>query len=199
MENASELLYMSHLCDSYAYKALFRMHEPMIAAIVCTYIKRYAGCAFCKDDLLQEGRVALLYAIWTYRNDRGAKFSTYASVLVKRKIQRYVIQIVRENDRMKTERSDGMINETSPFYDLLPSDKSMGCPDYYCSYKVGLEKLVRLVGKLGENDRKTLQECMSGYTHKQSAEKLGLSLKSYDARLHRLRRKFKKCLYEDAD
>ena len=100
---------------------------------------------------------------------------------------------------MRTGRSDGMINETSPFYDLLPSDKSMGCPDYYCSYKVGFEKLVRLVGKLGENDRKTLQECMSGYTHKESAEKLGLSLKSYDARLHRLRRKFKKCLYEDAD
>ena len=113
MENASELLYMSHLCDSYAYKALFAMYEPMIAAIVYTCIKKFPGCLFSTEDLLQEGRLALLTAIRTYRNDRGAKFSTYASLLVKRTVQRYVIETVRENDRMQKRRRDDRVNEAS--------------------------------------------------------------------------------------
>lgn len=199
MENASELLYMSHLCDSYAYKALFRMYEPMISTVVNTFMKRYAGCTFSREDLLQEGRVALLYAIRTYRNDRDTKFGTYASLLVRRKIQRHVIQTLRDWGKMKTDSDNDMVNEIPAFYDALPAKRGFSSPDYYCAYKAGLQKLVKLVGELSDTDRKVLEQWICGYSNKEIADRLGVSLKSFDNRMYRLRRKFKKCLYEDVD
>lgn len=199
MENASELLYMSHLCDSYAYKALFAMYEPMIAAIVYTCIKKFPGCLFSTEDLLQEGRLALLTAIRTYRNDRGAKFSTYASLLVKRTVQRYVIETVRENDRMQKRRRDDRVNEASVYYDASPIKNCFVNPEYSYTYRVAVDKLIRVVSKLDEKDREVLEQRLRGYTYKECANRLGMSLKTYDGRISRLRRKFKKCLYEDAD
>lgn len=164
MENASELLYMSHLCDSYAYKALFAMYEPMIAAIVYTCIKKFPGCLFSTEDLLQEGRLALLTAIRTYRNDRGAKFSTYASLLVKRTVQRYVIETVRENDRMQKRCRDDRVNEASVYYDASPIKNSFVNPEYSYTYRAAVDKLIRVVSKLDEKDREVLEQRLRGYT-----------------------------------
>lgn len=199
MENASELLYMSHLCDSYAYKALFRMYEPLIAMIVGTQMKRYAGCQFSREDLLQEGRLALLVAIRTYRNDKGAKFSTYAGVVIRNKVQQNVKLAVREWYKREPVKDRDKVREPLPLYECLPAHNDMMCPEYYCAYRTGLERLSRVVAGLGEEERRVLNQYLEGYSYRKSAERLGITVKSYDGMLNRVRKKFKKCLYEDAD
>ena len=46
---------------------------------VLYYAERYCYLGLEKEDLMQEGMIALLSAIRTYRGDRGAAFRTYAS------------------------------------------------------------------------------------------------------------------------
>ena len=47
--------------------------------VVLSYADRYSHLGIEKEDLVQEGRIALLAAIRTYREDGGAAFRTYAS------------------------------------------------------------------------------------------------------------------------
>lgn len=47
--------------------------------VVLYYAERYCYLGLEKEDLMQEGMIALLSAIRTYRGDRGAAFRTYAS------------------------------------------------------------------------------------------------------------------------
>lgn len=64
--------------------ALLVRHEGLVHYIVG---QQYWG-EVSKDDLLQEGRIGLWRAILGYDPERGASFSTYASIAIERRIWR---------------------------------------------------------------------------------------------------------------
>lgn len=55
--------------------------------VVLYYAERYCYLGLEKEDLMQEGMIALLSAIRTYRGDRGAAFRTYASRCISKGLQ----------------------------------------------------------------------------------------------------------------
>ncbi len=55
---------------------------PLVRSIV----KKYAHLGVPTEDLEQEGMIGLLEAADKFRDDKGAKFSTYATYWIKKKI-----------------------------------------------------------------------------------------------------------------
>lgn len=198
MENQNELLYMSHLCDSYAYRALFRLYEPAIGAIARNYIVRFAGCRLSREDLMQEGRVALAQAIETFRSDRGAGFHTFAELVIRRRIISCIKQVIHQQRAYDSSVNlDDMVHENTRVYDCVPARKNLDDPEYYCAYRDAGRSLSRVLDALKPKEQKVLGEWISGSSYREAAEHLGVSTKSYDCSLQRLRQKVRKCLSED--
>lgn len=198
MENQNELLYMSHLCDSYAYKALFHLYEPAIGAIARNYIVRFAGCRLSREDLMQEGRVALAQAIDMFRTDRGAGFHTFAELVIRRRIVSCIKQVIHQQKAYGSGLNlDDLVHENTRVYDCVPAKRNLDDPEYYCAYRDAGRSLSRVLGTLKPKERKVLSEWMRGSSYREAAERLGVTAKSYDCSLQRLRQKVRKCLCED--
>lgn len=198
MENQSELLYMSHLCDSYAYRALFRLYEPAIGAIARSYSIRFGGCRFSREDLMQEGRMALSQAIETFRGDRGASFHTFAELVIRRRIITCIRSAVRRHDAGGRQLClDDMVHENTRVYECIAAEHGLQEPEYYFAYSYAGKSLSRLLRTLKPKETAVLREWLSGASYREASERLGVTAKSYDCSLQRLRQKVRKCLCED--
>lgn len=197
MENIYELLYMSRLCDEYAYRRLLKIFEPAVGAIVKGYLSRFSSYHLSREDLFQEGRLALGQAIETYRSDRGAGFRTFAEVVIRRRIVSCIRAAVHKQEYDSKLGLDDMVAENIHVYDCVPAEKGLGDPEYYLAYTCAEENLYRAIGKLNQKEQHVLAEWMRGSSYKEAAKRLGVSSKSYDSRLQRLRQKVKKSLCED--
>lgn len=65
---------------------LYLENKGLIYKIACKYAKTKED----REDLTQEGYIALIRAYETYQDDTGVKFSTYAGIIIERHIQRYI-------------------------------------------------------------------------------------------------------------
>ncbi len=54
--------------------------------LVKSFVKKYAHLGVPTEDLEQEGMIGLLEAADKFKDDKGAKFSTYATYWIKKKI-----------------------------------------------------------------------------------------------------------------
>lgn len=66
-------------------------YERLVRSVIRTVIRKFQVTAIAEEDLYQEGMLALLKAERTYKKDGGAKFETYASVVVHNR----VVDIIR--------------------------------------------------------------------------------------------------------
>ncbi|MBQ7638602.1 MAG: sigma-70 family RNA polymerase sigma factor [Clostridia bacterium] len=144
---------------------------------------RYSGVSVEKDDLFQEGMLALLSAAYTYSPEKNASFKTYASVCVNNRL-RSVLRSENENKNIPlntyipldelnisggTEPEDKLISleETEALYDIFDRDLSV------------LEKKVLICRLEG-----------SGYC--EIAKKLNITEKAADNAMQRVRAKLKR-------
>ena len=197
MENIYELLYMSRLCDEYAYRRLLTMFEPAVGAIVKGYILRFSSYRLSREDLMQEGRLALGQAIDTYRFDRGAGFRTFAEVVIRRRIVSCIRATVHKQEYDSRLGLDDMVCENIHVYDCIPAEKGLGDPEYYLAFTSARSSLDQTLRRLNQKEQDVLSEWVRGSSYKEAAKRLGVSAKSYDSRLQRLRKKVKKSLCED--
>lgn len=80
-----ELIAKANNNDELAYDELIKMFEPLVASIA----KRYRTVGVY-DDMLQAGRMGLVYAINRYDETRGTKFSSYAYSVITGEILKEV-------------------------------------------------------------------------------------------------------------
>lgn len=83
---AIEHIQASH--DDASIDYLLTLHETLIHH----YAKKYVGQELNYDDLIQEGRMAILHAAKKFDRSKKAKFSTYASYWIKQAMSRYIDQ-----------------------------------------------------------------------------------------------------------
>lgn len=67
-------------------------HEHLIRAHVKT-LRCFCRGAMCEDDLMQAGRMAIMYAWGRFDPDRGVKFSTYATYWVRHRLWMHVMSM----------------------------------------------------------------------------------------------------------
>lgn len=135
------------------------------------------------DDMVQEGSMGLLDAISNFNPDRDIKFSSYASVCIRNKMLKAV--------EKQTSQKHGNGQKNLPLDEL--SGKSNGMtPESIFIGKESLEAVIEDVKRvLSPLEREILFSHLGGIDYRSIAKNLGISQKSVDNALQRVRRKLK--------
>jgi len=164
--------------------------EDAQAVLLKKYLKlvryhagRYAAAWADADDLAQEGLIALLHAITRFHKEQGTSFSAYAQTCIVNRMR----SVVRRNSSC-----------VSPVADIVQVMEEQGeLADAETPESILLEKenyahcRMQVMALLSAREWEILQCIMAGASYAQAAEQLGISLKSVDNAMQRVRRKMR--------
>ncbi|MBK5245271.1 MAG: RNA polymerase sporulation sigma factor SigH [Eubacteriaceae bacterium] len=151
------------------------------------------------EDLIQEGMIGLFNAIWDYRNDREAQFSTFANLCIERQIQ----TAISSANRKKHLPLNNSISIDSPISEKYPKitilDQLMARkvvePGVMLIKEEELQQLIEDVRReLSNFEKKVLSYYIKGASYQEISMALACSNKSVDNALQRIRKKIGKQL-----
>ena len=177
--NLSDNELISHIRKGeYRYlEILSAKYKPMISNIASDYISD----DFELDDLVQEGEIALLSAVRSYSKDKSS-FRTFANLCVTRAISSFV-----KSAAVAKRIPSGLID---PIDDTDFSDEAS--PESIVIEREEYKNLTnRIKLTLSELEYKVLCEFLQGNSYTDISKKLGISVKSVDNALRRVREKIK--------
>lgn len=136
-------------------------------------------------DLVQEGMLGFLNAVFSYREGGEASFLTYAGVCIKNSIT----SALRAQGRKKHRP----LNSYVPLDELDSADKlSESDPESVLSMQDNIACIMRCIEQdLTELERRVIKLHIGGSSYEQTARQLGISTKSVDNALTRARKKIK--------
>ena len=156
-----------------------------LAPIVEITASRNVGrCPLTRNDLIQEGMIGLLGAVYGYSREGGAGFRTYASTCISNGISKAVEkQCAKKHMPLNTYVSFDEMDDTT---DCNADPQSVLNMQFAVSE---LSELVRT--ELSELERETLRLHVAGHSNSSIAGILCVSEKSVDNALQRARRKLR--------
>ncbi|HAJ97506.1 MAG TPA: RNA polymerase subunit sigma-70 [Ruminococcus sp.] len=144
------------------------------------YAFHYASGADA-DDLVQEGLIALLYAIPQYSPEKGTKFSSFAQVCIQNRMKNVLLKNQKNPEpveNLEEYQSADFIDEVTPESILLEKEQ-----------EILFRKQV--MEMLSDKEWQVLGLIVEGATYAETARKLGISEKSVDNAMQRIRRKMR--------
>lgn len=138
-----------------------------------------------KEDLLQEGVWGLYLAACSYKPEQGASFSTYASVCIHNRIASAVRAHVSQKNKPLNE---SLPLETAGEASTAVSESPEALLELQENFQAILSRMKRSLSPL---EQKVLSWYLSGCKRRDIPEKTGLSLKTFDNALHRVRTKIR--------
>lgn len=148
------------------------------------------------DDLAQEGMIGLFKAIRDFESDKGASFSTFATLCVRRQIK----TAISTSNRKKHSPLNTYISiyaENDEYGSILADDLEAGNSDFNPEDVVIAreQKSVldsRIKSELSSLERKVLKMYLDGLSYSDIALGLGKKEKAVDNALQRIRTKLSK-------
>ncbi len=141
---------------------------------------RLSGCE--REDLLQEGYIALYAAAMSFEDGRGASFDTYASLCIKRRMNNYATKASRSSHRCVS------LDETY-------SDIVAGSDDILSAIEARNELthlFNRASSELSSYEKRIFLLFAEGVKVSEIAKALGVPSKSVENAMARIRKKFRK-------
>lgn len=144
-----------------------------------------AGCPADVDDLVQEGLIALHYAVCTYDENGGASFATYANVCIRNRI----VSAVRREKSLKN-RLNGSASSIEQAGDVpaLPECDPLNAVIFNEELRL-LEAFLRK--ELSPVESEVLEAYLEGLSYDEIAVRLGITKKACDNAMQRVRRKLR--------
>jgi len=146
-------------------------HERLVRAVIRTVIRKFEGTGIAEEDLFQEGMLALLKAERTFKKDGGAKFETYASVVIHNRIVD-VLRMHKEDPIDLTE-------------DITPDNQNNDAREEL------LKILHEVLDNCTEFEKAIFNAYFQGYSYQEICEIFGINKKKVDntiQKIHRLAR-----------
>lgn len=156
-----------------------------LAPVVEIIASRSVGkCQLTRNDLIQEGMIGLLGAVYGYSSEGGAGFRTYAAACISNGISKAVEKhSAKKHIPLNTYVPIDEIDEASDFN----SD-----PQVLVNMQYGISELNELIEtELSQLERDTLKLHTSGCSNSSIAEILSTNEKSVDNALQRARKKLR--------
>ena len=142
---------------------------------------------FCSEedelcDFTQEGLLGLLSACKTFKEENGASFKNYTALCIKRRL----ISLKRKQSSGASVPNSSMIS----IEDVEIPDRDNPDPEELIVSRERLdEMLIQLKNSLSDMEVKVICLYLQGLTYDEIAKKAGLSKKSVDNALQRIKRK----------
>lgn len=146
------------------------------------------------DDLIQEGMIGLMKAIWDYKPESGQTFAGFARLCISRQI----LSAVRASQRKKHQPLNSYISlyepaedqENAPvLMDTLSEQGAAGPEDFYFMKENRELIWQRLYARLSPMEKKVLDLFMEGLSYAQIAHLLNKDEKSVDNAISRIKKK----------
>lgn len=180
--NDYEIMYMIYQNDETALRMLMDKYHESVRFIIYRY-KGYRSVSWNYDDLIQLAFIKLIDAVYTYREDREASFSSYFLEIFRRavidqfrrnKAQRYSYEIA--NLSMDMEVSDN----NAQFQGVYVVD------DHIETLYVN-ERIQDIKQGLSDVEQAVIDLRMRGYTYQQIAKQLNITKKKVEYTLRKIR------------
>ena len=174
LDNESLIL----LCRENDEKAV----TELIARFAPSVRKRAASFAgSLKDDLAQEGFLALLDAVRKFTPDRGASFGTFAQLCIRNRMINVYKSVSTDYEELPE--------------DLDRADTDENIPENIVVQKAGLDELYKTIADtLSNRENDVFMLYISGIPYQEIADRLGMSRKAVDNAVQRMRKKLREVL-----
>ena len=195
--NPYELLYMIRTGDPYAEKELYESYKGFIIDIVDSIIHNDQRLMIYRDDLIQDGQIAMVDAVDYYREDRDAGFNTFLNVVVKHAVNRALYKkYIRE--------SIVQLHKTTSYEDL--NDRSLfSCqhslmdPVYHLHMHEAEDCLWKTVEGMNRKEKAVFYSVVRQEPCGYAAERLQMSYSAYANKKMRVRKKLREALLVKAE
>ena len=165
------------------FGTLLRRYLPLIRS----YAGRYATALESREDLVQEGSIALMDAAASFDPQRGVRFATYASRCIARGVQKAVLR----NTTAKRRSVEGFL----PLDALEELQEQGESPDDEVISRESIALLQEKIATLLSGfEQEAFQLYLSGCSYQEMANTLHTSTKAVDNALQRIRRKLRNAL-----
>lgn len=185
-----EICIMAQKGDENALNTLLSKYKPLASKLARSYFLTGGDI----EDLVQEGMIGLYKAIMHFTNNKNASFKTFATTCIKHQLQSAVRVDLNEKNRIlstalpiTSERKDDE-DEDEEFEILLPS--SQPSPYEKVIEKETLDEIKnKILSTLSDLEIKVLSLYLKGYSYSEISAKSGISKKSIDNALTRIKNK----------
>ncbi|MBR0479394.1 MAG: sigma-70 family RNA polymerase sigma factor [Solobacterium sp.] len=181
---------MSRCGDEWAFTALFDQFRPMFTSLINEILLHNPLYENFREDMMQEAKIGLMDALNYYREDRNCRFATFVYLLVKRRLLS-ALRYHRAKSRVPLSSItalDGLVMENGSTYDVYRSPDDLGSPEYWVRYKAAYERLQETMASMRDIDRRVMYMWAEEKGYTEAGEKLGMTPRSYDARLRRVKK-----------
>ncbi len=158
-------------------------------------VAKYVASGFTSNDedasdLVQEGMIGFLGAIYSYDKDGTASFNTYASCCIRNRI----ISVIRATNAKRHIPEDMIVS--------LESQRNHGSqsltPEETILSDKGAEYITEAIEReLSDRERKIFMLYLAGCSYEDIAKETGSTIKAVDSALQRSRKKLKKRLRDE--
>lgn len=174
------------LCKNNDSKAFAVLTERYIS-VARLHASRFQGPYAESEDLSQEGMLGFIAAVFAYRQEGGASFSTFANHCIKNRI----ISAVRSTSSKKHIPSE-LIVPLEGQQDSLSDEKT---PEESLISNSEAERIEVLINnELTEREREVFLRFLAGMSYESIATECGCTVKSVDGTLQRVRKKLRERL-----
>ena len=192
-----ELLSMQRAGDKRAEDTLYARYKQIVRSKARTYFLIGAD----REDIIQEGMIGLYKAVLDYQTDRQASFRSFAELCITRQIISAIKSATRKkhmplNSYISFNRSVFDGDNERPLIDVLTSTRMTDPEEVLIgreNYAAVADSIEHSLSKL---ERNALGFYLDGYSYQQIADALGVTTKSVDNAIQRVKKKLEARLQE---
>lgn len=177
MINDVELLAMVRDEDSNAFALLSERYTPLVKSLISKYSSEFMTREDV-EDLEQEAQVMLFKAAKTYDAESGLTFGLYARICINNGL----VSLLRK-EKGKIERINADLGELE-----LTSPDTTGC---VCDEESAGALMNKIKGVLSEKEYAVFGYMILDYRNSQIAKMLGVSVKSVENTVFRIKKKLR--------
>lgn len=148
---------------------------------------KYVSNTLELDDLMQEGFLGLLNAIYTFNPENQTSFKTYAKTCILNKMKNFV----KASTTKKSKLLQDAVSIDEQNIILLPDNK-LNTPENLIIQKEDYLNLIKIIdSELSQFEKKVLSCYLDGLSYLKISSLLNVSKKSIDNAMVRIRQKLK--------
>ena len=191
--NDYELIYLINENNEDAKELLFQKYSPLIHKEINRVKKIAFENGINLNDLTQEAMLAFTNAINGYDENESAKFITFATLCIRRKLSSYINKHKTNKNRIilnKLETTENNENDYNIINNINDDSKD---PLKSIIVSEELKETYKNFNKLSKNEKLVMDFTLEGKNPKEIAKITGFKIKMVYNYLHRARNKLKKC------
>lgn len=175
-----------------AYSLMIDKYQPLIRKYADYYMRRYKSYGIEVDELIQEGTIGLINAINSYMNQDKCIFYTFANLIIRREMSRYIKKNMR-NKHLVLTNAISMAEEIG-VDDLLIEEtlyKEEGLVEFLSEEQYYSTLLYKFKYELSDIQSMIYELRLNNFSNKEIAVLLDITYKNVDNSIRLIKNKFK--------